>query len=64
MVHFAAKRNATSMSVTHFHTLLSFLTSNSKKRTGGRAYADVITKISDIDKSSFSFFVWVSAARA
>ena len=41
-----------------------FLTSNSNKKNGGRAQADVTTKISDIDKSSFSFFAWDSAARA
>ena len=40
------------------------LTSNSKKSTGGRAYADVTTKISDIDRSSFSFFIWDSVTRA
>ena len=53
MVNFAPKRNATYMSGTHFPTLLSFLPILPQSvRTVVRAYADVITKVSGIDRFS------------
>ena len=55
MVNFAPKRNATYMSGTHFPTLLSFLPLLPESvRTVVRAYADVITKFSGIDRFPFS----------
>ena len=65
MVHFASKRNATPVSVTPFPTLLSFFYPKLKNGTGRRAYANVITRISDIDWSPFCFFLYGAlAARA
>ena len=55
MVNFTPKRNVMYMSGTHFPTLLSFLPLLPESvRTVARAYAEVITKFSGIDRFPFS----------
>ena len=57
MVNFAPEQNGTYMSVTPFPTPVWFLSllPESVRPSGLRAYADVITKFSGIDRFPFSF---------